>query len=89
VLWSGAEIVPWMGLWRLRLHGQEVIVLAEYRFERMINRLAGDGIPLRLQLWNGRRFDLSPQPTVTISIPRSSALRYFITPDLIEDYIIQ
>ncbi len=57
-------------------------MLLEYRFERMVSRLAGGGIPLRLQLWNGRRFDLSPQPTVTISIPRPSALRYFMPPDL-------
>ena len=58
-------------------------MLLEYRFERMIGRLAGGGgLPLRLQLWNGRRFDLSPQPTVTISIPRPSALRYFLRPDL-------
>lgn len=57
-------------------------MLVEYRFERMVNRLAGGGIPLRLQLWNGRCFDLSPRPTVTISIPRPSALRYFIAPDL-------
>lgn len=58
-------------------------MLLEYRFERMMDRLhGGSGMPLRLQLWNGRRFDLSPQPTVTISIPKPSALRYFITPDL-------
>jgi cyclopropane-fatty-acyl-phospholipid synthase len=58
-------------------------MLLEYRFERMVSRLAaGAGIPLRVQLWNGRRFDLSPHPTVTISIPRPSALRYFISPDL-------
>ncbi|MDH4152020.1 MAG: cyclopropane-fatty-acyl-phospholipid synthase family protein [Betaproteobacteria bacterium] len=43
---------------------------------------SGGGIPLRLQLWNGRRFDLAPKPTVTVSIPKPSALRYFIAPDL-------
>ena len=58
-------------------------MLLEYRFERMVDRLAGGGgLPLRLQLWNGRKFDFSPQPTVTISIPRPSALRYFLKPDL-------
>lgn len=58
-------------------------MLLEHRFERVVGRLAeGGGIPLRLKLWNGRRFDLDPQPTVTVSIPRPSALRYFIAPDL-------
>jgi cyclopropane-fatty-acyl-phospholipid synthase len=33
-------------------------------------------------LWNGRRFDLSAEPTVTIGVPKPSALRYFISPDL-------
>jgi cyclopropane-fatty-acyl-phospholipid synthase len=55
----------------------------ESRFERMINRIRGDAmLPLRLELWNGRRFDLSPHPTVTIAIPGPSALRYFVSPDL-------
>ena len=58
-------------------------MLLEHRFERVVGRLAaGGGIPLRLKLWNGRRFDLDPQPTVTVSIPKPSALRYFIAPDL-------
>lgn len=57
-------------------------MLLEYRFERMMGRLAGGNIPLRLQLWNGRCFDLAPSPTVTVSIPKPSALRYFISPDL-------
>ena len=39
-------------------------------------------IPLRFELWNGQRFDLSPDPTVTVRIPRPSALRYFTPPDL-------
>ncbi len=58
-------------------------MLLEHRFERTVGRLAaGGGIPLRLKLWNGRRFDLAPAPTVTVSIPKPSALRYFIAPDL-------
>lgn len=58
-------------------------MLLEYRFERMVGRLAGsERLPLRLRLWNGRQFEFSPQPTVTISIPRPSALRYFLAPDL-------
>ena len=55
----------------------------ENRFERVIDRVRANAvIPLRLELWNGHRFDLSPEPTVTIAIPKPSALRYFISPDL-------
>src|SRR5512141_3143281 len=55
----------------------------ETRFERLIDRVRGNAsIPLRLELWNGQRFDLSPSPTVTIGIPTPSALRFFIPPDL-------
>ena len=55
----------------------------EQRFERMIDRIrANAAIPLRIELWNGHRFDLSSEPTVTIAIPRPSALRYFLSPDL-------
>lgn len=55
----------------------------ENRFERGIDRIrASAAIPLRLELWNGRHYDFSPAPTVTIAIPKPSALRYFISPDL-------
>lgn len=58
-------------------------MLLEHRFEKMVGRLSsGGGIPLRLQLWNGRCFDLSPRPTVTVQIPKPSALRYFLSPNL-------
>jgi cyclopropane-fatty-acyl-phospholipid synthase len=50
---------------------------------RTIERLKRAGpLPLRLQLWNGRRIDFSAEPTVTVSIPKPSGLRYFISPDL-------
>lgn len=53
------------------------------RFERAIDRIRADGaVPLRLELWNGRRVDFAPKPTVTVAIPDASALRYFISPDL-------
>lgn len=53
------------------------------RFERVIDQLRSRGdLPLRLVLWNGRRFDLSTTPTVTIVIPQPSAIRYFLAPDL-------
>ncbi|MBS0336447.1 MAG: class I SAM-dependent methyltransferase [Proteobacteria bacterium] len=58
-------------------------MLLEKRFLRTIDALrAGRTIPLRLELWNGRRFDLSGEPKVTIAIPAPAALRYFVSPDL-------
>ena len=58
-------------------------VVLEHQFERVINRLrASTAIPARFELWNGRQFDLSANPTVTIAIPKASALRYLIAPDL-------
>ncbi|MDP2396755.1 MAG: cyclopropane-fatty-acyl-phospholipid synthase family protein [Burkholderiales bacterium] len=58
-------------------------MLLQRRFDNLVDRLATQArLPLRLQLWNGRRVDLSPSPTVTISLPRPSALRYLVNPDL-------
>ena len=55
----------------------------ENRFERALHKVvAHSAIPVRLELWNGRRYDLSANPTVTIAIPGPAALRYFISPDL-------
>lgn len=55
----------------------------ETRFARIIDHArAHAAIPLRLELWNGRRFDFSPNPTVTIAIPSPAAMRYFTPPDL-------
>jgi cyclopropane-fatty-acyl-phospholipid synthase len=60
-----------------------VAMFIESRFEQEIDRLCRRAaIPLRLELWDGRRFDFSPDPTVTVAIPRRSALQYFIAPDL-------
>lgn len=54
----------------------------ERRFEQMMQRICGHAdIPLRLVLWDGRRFDLSPSPTVTIAVPEPSALQYLIDPN--------
>jgi cyclopropane-fatty-acyl-phospholipid synthase len=50
-----------------------------------VDRLrAQHAIPLRLKLWSGRTFELGPQPTVTVALPRASALRYFVAPDLMK-----
>ena len=55
----------------------------ERRLEAIFNRIpVGVVIPLRVVLWNGRQFNLSPEPTVTIHVPSPSALRYFVPPDL-------
>ncbi len=40
-------------------------------------------LPLRLELWNGKKFDFSnDNPSVTISVPGASALSYLLTPSL-------
>lgn len=55
----------------------------ENRLARIADRLKSqDPIPLRLKLWNGRTFDLGPEPRVSVAFPRPSALRYFVWPDL-------
>jgi len=63
--------------------GVIAMLFLENRFERAIDRMrASAQIPLRIELWNGHRFDLSPHPRVTVTIPKPSALQYFIAPDL-------
>ncbi len=55
----------------------------ESRLEKLFKRIPpGVTIPLRIVLWNGREFNLSAEPTVTVHIPTLSALRYFMPPDL-------
>lgn len=55
----------------------------EKRFLKTIDQIrAHVSLPLRIELWNGRQFDFSSDPSVTITIPHSSALRYFISPNL-------
>lgn len=40
-------------------------------------------LPLRVELWNGQRFDFSPEaPRVTVRVPRPGALRYLLSPSL-------
>lgn len=38
--------------------------------------------PLRLELWDGRRYDFSAQPTVTVRLPSEASLKYFAKPSL-------
>jgi cyclopropane-fatty-acyl-phospholipid synthase len=55
----------------------------ENRLEKLIAKVRGtQPVPLRLKLWSGRSYELGPEPTVTVTIPRASALRYFVSPDL-------
>jgi cyclopropane-fatty-acyl-phospholipid synthase len=57
----------------------------ENRFAKVIGRVAANSaLPLRVELWNGRHFDLSSEPTVKVVIPKPSALRYFMPPNLIK-----
>src|SRR5437867_13435300 len=57
----------------------------EHRLERLIAKLKRSAvIPLRLELWNGRAFDLGSQPKVKIGVPRPSALRFLVSPDLMK-----
>ena len=55
----------------------------ESHMEKLLSSIpVGMAIPLRVVLWNGREFNLSSEPTVTIHVPTPSALQYFIAPDL-------
>lgn len=55
----------------------------EKRIKLVIERLRASGaVPLRVELWDGRRFDLAPAPTVTLRIAGPKAMRYFLSPSL-------
>jgi cyclopropane-fatty-acyl-phospholipid synthase len=57
----------------------------ESRLEKLVARVRGtQPVPLRLKLWSGRSYELGPDPTVTVTIPKASALRYFVSPDLMK-----
>jgi cyclopropane-fatty-acyl-phospholipid synthase len=52
-------------------------------FARTIERVfASAPVPVQIRLWNGQKLNLSPTPTVAIFVPRASALRYFLPPNL-------
>lgn len=51
--------------------------------ERAVERIsASGGVPLRLELWDGRVFDLAPTPHVTVRLQSAAALRYLASPSL-------
>jgi len=59
-------------------------VFWEKKLEQWIAQIRrNSALPLRLQLWNGRQFDFGEHaPSVTVHVPRASALSYLLTPSL-------
>jgi cyclopropane-fatty-acyl-phospholipid synthase len=43
------------------------------------DRLGAEGVPLRIVFWDGESFDLTPDPTVTITLHSPHLLRLFLT----------
>jgi cyclopropane-fatty-acyl-phospholipid synthase len=57
--------------------------MLEARIEKMVGELkAGAGLPLAIELWNGKRYTLGERPTVTLRVPAASAVRFLANPDL-------
>lgn len=56
----------------------------ERKLDSWIDSMRGrTALPLRLELWNGKRFDFGQHaPQVTIKVPHASALTYLLTPSL-------
>jgi cyclopropane-fatty-acyl-phospholipid synthase len=57
-------------------------MLIESRIEKTIGGLMHHGLPLAVELWNGKRYQLSRDAPVTLRIPGAAALKYFIGADL-------
>jgi cyclopropane-fatty-acyl-phospholipid synthase len=57
--------------------------MLEARIEKMVGELkAGAGLPLAIELWNGKRYMLGERPTVTLRVPAASAVKYLANADL-------
>lgn len=55
----------------------------ENRLDQWVNQVRHQAaLPLRLELWNGKRFDFSQAPQVTIRVPHPSSLHYLLSPSL-------
>ncbi len=55
----------------------------ENRFDRWVEHMRKHAaLPLRLELWNGKRFDFSPAPQVVVRIPAAASLPYLMRPSL-------
>ena len=57
-------------------------MLIESRVEKAIDGLRGSGLPLAIELWNGKRYQLSGDAPVTLRIPGAGALKYFVGANL-------
>ena len=52
--------------------------MLEAQIEKQLGKLRGaGGLPLTIELWNGKRFALTDRPTVRVRVPSAAALRYF------------
>jgi len=58
------------------------VILIESQLEKAIAGLRARGLPLAIELWNGKRYQLSGDTPVTLRIPGAGALKYFIGADL-------
>ena len=56
--------------------------MLESQVEKAIDGLRAHGLPLAIELWNGKRYQLSGDTPVTLRIPGAGALKYFIGADL-------
>ena len=55
----------------------------ESQIEKMVGELrASAGLPLAIELWNGKRYALGERPTVTLRVPAASAVKYLAKADL-------
>ena len=55
----------------------------EFHVERKLSALQANGqLPLAIELWNGRRYSPSGNTSVTLRVPRTSALRHLLNADL-------
>ena len=58
-------------------------MLIEARLHKKLEELRKQGsVPLALELWNGKRYELGERASVTVRVPRASALTYFVDADL-------
>jgi len=58
-------------------------MILESRIEKMVGELkAGAGLPLAIELWNGKRYALGERPTVTLRVLAASSLKYLMNADL-------
>jgi cyclopropane-fatty-acyl-phospholipid synthase len=57
--------------------------MLESRIEKMVGELRSQaGLPLAIELWNGKRYALGECPTVTLRVPAASAVKYLAKADL-------